>query len=118
MPPRPSQPSHGPHGGNQSAATPPIPSTRCEGLSRRATQRRQNNRKRLGVNTLGDMNARAKPSQSQSSVGAMPIQARLRDRPSGLAPFNDLDNRAAARVVRIVNDGHVGGLITRSMSMS
>ena len=59
VPARPSQPSHGPHGGNQSAATPPIPSTRCEGLSRRATQRSQHYRKRLGVNALGNMNARA-----------------------------------------------------------
>src|SRR5271165_6732347 len=59
MPARPSQPSHGPHGGNQSVATPPIFSSRREGLSRRATQRSQHNRKRLGVNTLGNMNPRA-----------------------------------------------------------
>jgi len=59
MPERPSQPSHGPHGGNQSAATPPIPSSRREGRSRRATQSSQHNRKRLGVNALGNMNASA-----------------------------------------------------------
>ncbi len=51
----------------------------------------------------------------QRSVGLLDDKVKFR---AGLAPFNDLDNRAAARVVRIVNDGRVGGLITRSMSMS
>ena len=51
----------------------------------------------------------------QRSVGLLDHEVKLR---AGLTLFNDLDNRAATRVVRIVNDGRVWGLITRSMSMS
>ena len=51
----------------------------------------------------------------QRSVGLLDHEVKLR---TGPAPFNDLDNRAATRMVRIVNYRRVGGLITRSMSMS
>jgi hypothetical protein len=51
----------------------------------------------------------------QGSVGLLDHEVKLR---TGPAPFNDLDKRAATRVVRIVNHRRVGRLITRSMSMS
>ena len=51
----------------------------------------------------------------QRSVGLLDHEVKFR---AGLEPFNDLDNRAATRVVWIVNHRRVGRLITRSMSMS
>jgi hypothetical protein len=51
----------------------------------------------------------------QGSVGLLDHEVKFRIGPK---PLNDLDKRAATRVMRIVNHRRVGGLITRSMSMS
>ena len=51
----------------------------------------------------------------QGSVGLLDHEVELS---TGPAPLNDLDKRAATRVVWIMNRRRVGRLITRSMSMS
>ncbi|SEF15643.1 hypothetical protein SAMN05444161_9369 [Rhizobiales bacterium GAS191] len=51
----------------------------------------------------------------QGSVGLLDHEVKVR---TGPAPLDDVDERAAAGVVQVVNHRRVGGLITRSMSMS
>jgi hypothetical protein len=50
----------------------------------------------------------------QGSIGLLDHEVELRTGPA----LNDLDKRAATRMVWIMNHRRVGRLITRSMSMS